>query len=232
MSKIHVLSLVAGLVLALGLLALADGDAGKSANAAGVVVVVDHNSNDKATAEFKFAHVPSIAKNDLGKKATFAIVDGTRDDAGGDLAKLNDGAGPTAEDQPAENFFFAGPGGRLKIDLGSVMAIGAINTYSWHPNSRGPQVYKLYAADGTDKAFNAAPKRDVDPTKAGWVLIASVDTRPANGADGGGQYGVNIANPNAPLGKFQYLLIDTVPTETNDDYGNTFYSEITITAPQ
>src|SRR5258706_3018024 len=191
--------------------------------------IVEHNANDKATAEFKFATVPAPAKDDAAAKAKFTIVEGAKDDNGGDPDKLNDGKLPTEEDQPEQNFFFnAGTeGGRLALDLGSAINIKQVNTYSWHPNTRGPQVYKLYAADGAAKDFNAAPKKGTDPEKAGWKLIATVDTRP-HAAEGGGQYGVSIADAADALGKYRYLLFDMSRTESDDEFGNTFYSEIDV----
>lgn len=191
-------------------------------------IVVNHNSEDNATAAFKFKDVPSPSKNDAAKSATFSVVAGERDENGGDLDKLTDGKTPTEEDQPTENFFFnAGtPGGRLLLDLGSATDVQQVNTYSWHPNTRGPQLYKLYAADGTAANFNSTPK-GIDPEKAGWKLIAKVDTRPKGGT-GGGQYGVNISNSDGGIGKFRYLLFDVSQTEEDDAFGNTFYSEIDV----
>src|SRR6266550_2859772 len=145
-----------------------------------IKIVVDHNSNESASPAFKFKNVPTPSKNDAATNARFTILDGERDDNGGDLDKLHDGRLPTEEDEPAENFFFnAGTeGGRLRVDLGKVIEIKQINTYSWHPNTRGPQVYKLYAADGKAPGFDPAPKNGTDPQKAGWTPVASVDTRP------------------------------------------------------
>jgi hypothetical protein len=200
-----------------------------SAGRAEVNVVVNHNDNDKATADFKFKEVPSPAKNDAAAKAKLTIIDGDRDPNSGELEKVNDGKVPTEEDQPDENFFFAqrADGGRIGIDLGKAIDINEVNTYSWHPNTRGPQVYKLYASDGAAADFKAEPKRDTDPEKVGWKLIAKVDTRPKEG-EGGGQYGVNITDSNGPLGKFRYLLFDVRETENDDPFGNTFYSEIDV----
>jgi hypothetical protein len=192
--------------------------------------VVEHNTGDQATAAFKFKAIPAPARDDAATKAKFTIVEGVKDDNGGDPDKLHDGALPSEEDQPAENFFFnAGTeGGRLALDLGSAINIKQVNTYSWHPDTRAPQVYKLYASDGTDKDFNAAPKKGTDPAKAGWKLIATVDTRPKDG-EGGGQYGVSLADDKgASLGKYRYLLFDISRTEETDEFGNTFYSEIDV----
>lgn len=194
-----------------------------------VKIVTDHNANEAATSAFKFKTVQSPAKTNAATNAKFAIVDGERDDNGGDLEKLHDGKLPTEEDQPAENFFFnAGTeGGRLSVDLGSVIEIKQIDTYSWHPNTRGPQVYKLYAADGKAEAFKEQPKKGTDPEKAGWKLIANVDTRAKSG-EGGGQHGVSISDSDGVIGKYRYLLFDIVRTENDDPFGNTFYSEITV----
>jgi hypothetical protein len=193
-----------------------------------IKTTINHNPNETATVSFKFKEVPSPSATDSAKGAKFSIVEGERDDNGGDLEKLNDGKTPTEEDQPEENFFFnAGtPGGRLLVDLGNVIGVKQVNTYSWHPNTRGPQVYKLYAADGTAADFNAKPK-GIDPEKAGWKLIANVDTRPKAGS-GGGQYAVSIANSDGLIGKYRYLLFDMSKTEDDDAFGNTFYSEIDV----
>jgi 3-keto-disaccharide hydrolase/basic secretory peptidase family protein len=193
-----------------------------------IKTTINHNPNDGATSAFKFKDVPSPSKSDAAKSAKFAIVEGDRDENGGDLDKLNDGKTPTEEDEPGENFFFnAGtPGGRLLADLGRLIEVRQVNTYSWHPNTRGPQVYKLYAGDGTAADFNAKPK-GIDPEKCGWKLIAKVDTRPKAGS-GGGQYAVSISDSEGALGKFRYLLFDMTSTESDDAFGNTFYSEIDV----
>jgi hypothetical protein len=116
------------------------------------------------------------------------------------------------------------------VDLRRAIDIKQVNTYSWHPNTRGPQVYKLYASDGKDKVFNSQPKRGTDPRTCGWKLVAKIDTRPKDG-QGGGQYGVSICDSNGTIGKFQYLLFDISRTEAIDPFGNTFYSEIDVVEP-
>jgi hypothetical protein len=197
---------------------------------ADVKPVVEHNTGDQATAAFKFRAIPSPSKDDAATKAKWTIVEGVKDDNGGDTDKLNDGTLPSEEDQPTENFFFnAGTeGGRLAVDLGKTINIKQVNTYSWHPDTRGPQVYKLYASDGSDKDFSAVPRKGTDPEKAGWKLIATIDTRPKEG-EGGGQYGVSVADDKgAAIGKYRYLLFDMSRTEDTDEFGNTFYSEIDV----
>jgi hypothetical protein len=195
-----------------------------------VKTTVERIDNSSATADFKFKNVPVPAKENAARKAKLTIVDGTRDGNGARPACLIDGKLPTEEDEPAANFFFdqGTAGGRLLMDLGSAIEIKQINTYSWHPNTRGPQVYKLYVSDGTGKDFKSDPKAGTDPTKVGWKLLTKVDTRP-KGEDMGGQYGVSHGDSAAgSMGKYRYLLFDMSRTEDDDPFGNTFYSEITV----
>ncbi len=126
---------------------------------AAVKTVISHNRNEYATSDFKFKNIPSPSRSDAATKAKFTIVDGRRDRNGGNVDKLHDGKIPIEEDRPFENFFFnAGTdGGRLLVDLGGTIDIKQVNTYSWHPGTRGPQVYKLYAGDGKTDKFNPRP---------------------------------------------------------------------------
>src|SRR5262245_40101137 len=172
--------------------------------------------NPDPTARFKFKSISGPAKNDAAAKARFTIVDGTADGNGGSVDKLHDGRVPADADQPSENFFFraGSDGGRILIDLGSAIEIGQINTYSWHPTTRGAQVYQLYGSDGPGD-FNAEPKRGTAPEQCGWRLIAKVDTRPAAG-ESGGQYGVSISDSAGAIGRYRYLLFDISSTERAD----------------
>jgi len=179
---------------------------------------------------FQFNAVPAPANNDAATKARFTIVESEGDSNGGELAALHDGRLPTAADQPSENFFFqaGSEGGRLLLDLRSVITVKQVNTYSWHTSTRAPQVYQLFASDGVAAGFTASPKRGTDPESCGWKRIANVDTRPKEG-DGAGQHGVMVSDPDAGiLGKFRYLLFDIARTEARDAFGNTFYSEIDV----
>jgi len=191
-------------------------------------VKVTFDWNPRGVIGFTFPHVAAPIKDDLAAKGTWTIVDGEADPNGLPTSALSDGFLPNDEDQPGMNFFFnAGtPGGTLRLDLGAAHAIAAVRSYSWHANTRGPQVYTLFASEGSAAAFNASPK-GVDPATAGWTRIADVDTRPKSG-DGGGQYGVSITRSGAALGTFRYLLFVCLTTENDDDWGNTFFSEIDV----
>jgi hypothetical protein len=191
---------------------------------------IDRNAD--GTPEFKFEHVPSPLSNDAAAKAKFTVVDGTSGFLeGSNIKALNDGELPGNSDSPDENFFFAKgtDGGRLQVDLGSAIEISQVNSFSWHSGSRAPQVYKLYAADGTYSNFNPLPQRNVDPSTCGWNLIATVDTR-TQFKQAGGQYGVSIADLSGSLGTYRYFLFDISCTDPADQFSNTFYSEIDVRA--
>ncbi len=179
---------------------------------------------------FKLDPVLPPALDDAAAKATFSIIDGQKDGNSPDLAVLNDGKVPAGEDQPSANFFFANgsEGGRIGVDLGGLVSVRSVATYSWHRQGRGPQVYKLYAADGKAKDFNAVPKRGTDPKTCGWVLLADVDTLPKTG-NSGGQHAADVSNKNRmPLGEYRHLLFDISRTSPDDTFGNTFFSEIDV----
>src|SRR5882724_2716280 len=102
-------------------------------------VTVDHNAGYTETKEFKFKTVPSPAKDDAATKAKLVLVDGQLDGNSAVISALTDGRWPTVDDEPQANVFFdeATSGGRLMIDLGSAIDVAQVNTYSWHPNTRG-----------------------------------------------------------------------------------------------
>src|SRR6266568_4072332 len=163
-----------------------------------VKVVVERNQREAATAEFRFANVPSISDTDAGQDATVEIIDG-KADWGCDPRQLTDGGGPGHGDDTWRSFRFGQNtnAGRIRLDLGAVKPIAQVNTYSWNSGARAPQVYVLYGADGAAKNFSVAPGHGVDPVKVGWTKIAAVDTRPEGFLKkdgGGGQYGVSIAD--------------------------------------
>lgn len=188
-------------------------------------VVFEHKPNSVANREFKFKNIASPSKDDAGSRAKLTLIDGDLDGGSAELAALTDGRLPRDEDEPGSNVYFraGSSGGRFRMDFGSAIDIAQINSYSWHPNSRAPQLYKLYAADGSDSKFNLDPKRGVDPASCGWKLIALVNTISDRGEDGG-QYAASVSE----IGKYRYLLFDVYVTELYDNWGNTFYSEIDV----
>ncbi len=190
-----------------------------------VSVTVNHNEDDATGQEFHFKTVPAPRRT-AAIDAKFSIVDGVRDPNSPAPDVLHDGQLPDSDDQPEANFFFSGEGGRLLVDFGKTIPVKEVDTYSWHTDTRAPQVYKLYGSDGSGPGFNAQPKRPQDPATAGWKLIATADTRPQF-AMKGGQYGVGVTDPDL-LGNYRYLLFDVTRTESGDPFGNTFFSEIAV----
>ncbi|HEY0371232.1 MAG TPA: hypothetical protein VGD79_04490 [Thermoanaerobaculia bacterium] len=161
----------------------------------------------------------SCAANDTAAKATVSLIAGTLDRNSAPLAVLTDGALPTEEDQPSANVFFAADtwGGRIRLDFATPIDIASIHTYSRHPDTRGPQLYKVY---GSIDPRDPAPSSKLDPESVGWTLIAFVDTR----ANEGGAHVVHLSE----VGRYRYLLFDVFETESDDAYGNTFYSEFDV----
>ncbi len=192
-------------------------------------VTVDRNTGVAATKDFKFKNVPLPVKDDAAAKALVTLLVGESDPAGGDVSVLTDGLLPTKADEPKPNFYFApgSGGGRVRMDFGELIEIKQVNSYSWHTGAGAPQVYLLYASDGGEVGFNAEPNANTDPNSCGWKLITTVDTRKSGD---GGQYGISVTAPHGILGKYRYLLFSFVATETDDDAGNTFYSEIDVIA--
>lgn len=195
-------------------------------------ITIDHNTGAAINAEWKFKSVPSPAKSDAATNARLLVVDGPVDGNSAGVEALTDGIFPNSDDQPRRNFFIApGSGGaRVLMDLGKITNVAQINSYSWHPGSRGPQVYRVWVSDGSSASFNEAPKANVDPRSCGWRVLATVDTRSNDETRDGGQWGVSITDASGSLGKFRYLLFDCYVTEVADDFGNTFYSEIDVLA--
>jgi hypothetical protein len=195
-------------------------------------ITVEHNTGAAINADFKFKSVPSPSKTDAASNGRVLIVDGQADGNSAGVVALTDGIVPNSDDQPRRNFFIApGSGGaRILIDLVRVLDVAQINSYSWHPGSRGPQVYRVWVSDGSAANFNQSPNANIDPRTCGWKVLATVDTRSNDEAKDGGQWGVSINDASGSLGKFRYLLFDCYVTEVADDFGNTFYSEIDVIA--
>jgi hypothetical protein len=141
------------------------------------------------------------------------------------------------EDEPRANYFLAPgvAGGRILFDLGSAQELKQINTYSWHPGLRGPQVYSLFGHQENASSNELRDKSLEELIAMGWQKLADVQTRPKSD-EPGGQYGVSISDPSRAMGPFRYLLFDLKPGIATDNFGNTFFSEMdvidTTTAPE
>jgi len=180
--------------------------------------------------EFDIEPVAPPSMNDAAATAVFTLLDGedARSKLGGELNALHDGKVPEGKDEPGKNFFFRDGtnGGRLTIDLGKVIQVRAVNSYSWHSGGRSPQVYRLYGARGDEKGFKAAPAAKTDPRASGWKPVAKVDTRKLGS---GGQHVASVTEgKSSTIGEFQYLLFEFDAPDAENSPENTFLSEIDV----
>lgn len=178
---------------------------------------------------FQFESIPLPAIDDAAASAKWQVVRGKPDANSAALLVLNDGKIPSSDDSPRENFFFAAgtSGGCFAVDLGRSIEIAQVASYSWHPASRAPQVYKLYGADDSNADFiwNRI-EGDASPDQLGWKAIASVDSR--SDSPPGGQHAALISDSSGVLGQYRYLLFEVDQTSDDDPFANTFFSEIDI----
>jgi Peptidase of plants and bacteria len=192
------------------------------------VKVTDELSQDGSF--FQFDNVPLPAIDDAGSTGKWSVVAGQMDANSGSIECLFDGRVPTAADQPSRNFFFAAgtPNGLIAVDLEKVAEVAEIVSYSWHTDSRAPQVFAVYAATGEEPGFAFPVSVDGISKASCWKKIASVNTRQAN--QSGGQHAVRISDPDATLGKFRHLLFEMNATEPGNRFSHTFFSEIDVIA--
>lgn len=170
---------------------------------------------------FAFDKIPGPAINDFATQAKWSLLSGRADRNGAPLDSLHDGKVPSGDDDPRANFFLAAgsDGGRILVDLGELVELERITTYSRHFKNRGPQVYTLY---GTESA--EPPPADANLTENGWRKVAVVDTRRPNSPMGGR----HAANLTGEFGKLRQLVFEIKPTEKETPFGLTFFSEIDL----
>jgi alpha-mannosidase len=133
-------------------------------------------------------------------------------------------------------------GGNIVMDLGSVIPVAMVCSYSAHgpvggttwcnefDGSRGPQVYTLYGSSVEKPEFS-------DLRGADWALITKVDTRPDDTeSDWQGTYGVNIkTSNNSLLGHFRWLVWEvesTFKADTKHEWTDTWYCELDVHTPE
>jgi len=124
----------------------------------------------------------------------------------------------------------------LLLDLGSVLPITRINTYSWHQDHgsdtnriRATQKFYLYGS-----AEAEPPGIDGPLAERGWVLLGRVNTdeffnvsQPLNRPE---QQATSIAAPRGAIGTYRHLLWDVRPSRsgTQPVEDSTFYGEIDV----
>lgn len=191
---------------------------------------VDYGVDRETTGTFVFATVPSNSSTDVAHGKAFKVLAGSPHSASAPIAKLNDGPAQRNWDSVPESFFAAddATGLRIQVDLVTVEILAEINTFSWHRNSRSPQIYKVYGAlapsNNAPNFTAAAFQDDLALNKLGYKLIATVNMLPQSG----GQSGVSIAGK---IGLYKYILFDIAPnTFSASVHRSTFYGEIDIVA--
>jgi hypothetical protein len=192
----------------------------------GVKVSVEHIPLGAAASGSRpFRQVTQPSKSDAATDVIFTVIDGVARTP--DV--LHDGVMQSTQDSPPESFCFETGTleGRLKIDLGRAIAVAQVNTYTRHFDGRGPQIYRLYASDGTAAGFDPAPKIGTNPATCGWTRVADVDTRPESDPEGE-YYGVSVTGPQGTVGKYRYFLFEMFPTQTLEAWSHTFYGEIDV----
>ena len=116
-------------------------------------------------------------------RASIRVVQGKLASDSGPVELLLNGRGQSTSNAPGESVFFANnQKGRILFDLGKVVTVREINTYSWHKyemvppghprrNSRTIQRYVLYGYEG-----EAPPPTKGEPAACGWKLISRVNS--------------------------------------------------------
>ncbi|WP_437186328.1 basic secretory protein-like protein [Planctomicrobium sp. SH668] len=178
--------------------------------------------NEQANPQFQLKHLSSPQNNDAANVATFRVIKGNVDGNSGPAAVLNDGKSPPHADAPTANFFFA-PGtenGQLLIDLGEARKIQSVNTYSWHTGERAAQKYQLYGNKDESATLTELKLEE-------WVLLGEIDTSTQGGR--GGQHAVSLSQQDGTvIGEHRYLILSFSPTEPNNQFAQTFLSEIDV----
>lgn len=176
---------------------------------------------------YLFNNIPVNTASDLANGILPLIV-GSVPAASGGAVKLTDGVGAVLPDDPANNFFWNDNSPLplvISFDLGSIKAIGRVNSYSWHHGNgvRAAQDYNLYGSTGTAIGFNPA-----NLASPGWTLLTHVDSEvPGGQGANAGQQGVSVSDTTGLLGNFRYVGFGV---NAPFGFGNTFYSEIDIVA--
>ena len=178
------------------------------------------------TAEFLFPNIAPPSNSDYADvssgNATIHVVQGVLKHEGSAHLLLN-GAGQSKQDSPMESTFFNSSGEKgLMVDLGALISINKINTYSWHQNNlldehreRALQQYTLYGFSGDEvpvvsTSVDDSPVRSRLLVKAGWKRIARVNSdqlfQVNERLDRPAQQACSIKALQGDIGKYRYLL--------------------------
>jgi hypothetical protein len=183
------------------------------------------------TTAFSFPTIPPPSATDYADRsqghASIHVMHDKLGRPGGAAEVLLDGVGQSKQDAPRESVYFSpGPDGAFVVDLGRVMPVQHIHSYSWHQHEaiaahreRAQQCFTLYGWTGDD-----APDFNLPPEEAGWTRIARVNTDESlhveKRLDRPAQQACAISAESGDIGHFRYLLWEV--------RGGTFYGEIDV----
>ncbi len=177
-----------------------------------------------------FKRITPPAADDAATMAKVLVADGRLHGQSGGPQVLVDGKLPKTNDTPPENLFFIAKSieGRFLFDLTRPINIKQINSYTWHAHERSAQIFRLYGASGQEPNFDPSPKFGIEPAKAGWTLIADVNTNPAPWPRGITGISLHQKDAAKTIGSYRFLLFLVFPNEVHDGQGHTFFSEIDV----
>jgi ferric-dicitrate binding protein FerR (iron transport regulator) len=182
------------------------------------------------TVTFRFPTIEPPSSEDYADQASgHATIRVARGEPGPGRQEfvLVDGAGQSRQDSPRESAFFKSrSGGAILVDLGRVISISLINSYSWHQHKeieehreRARQRFVLYGYAGDE-----LPDLDLPPKESGWTRIARVNSdkffRVNERLDRPAQQACSITAAKGDIGQFRYLLWEVSR--------NTFYGEFDV----
>lgn len=174
------------------------------------------------TAAFQFPTIQPPSSNDLADHAigdaSIRVVRGNLnfkpgEGTSGPASVLLDGVGQSKQNAPMESAFFGdNTSGSFLVDLGRVISVHKINSYSWHQHDkkeqhrhRAQQRFTLYGFAGDE-----LPDLDLPPVKAGWTRVARVNSdlvfEVAHPLDRPAQQACSVTAAQGEIGRFRYLL--------------------------
>lgn len=202
------------------------------------------------TPQFRFATIEPPSDSDYadasqGKAQAFLAsgqlmaCDSHPEASSGPVDRLVDGRAQGTADAPLESVFFAeNVRGAFVFDLGQVVTIRRVNSFSWHRSKfvsdnhvRATQKYTLWGYAGDEPPATAEPS-----VSHGWERIARVNTDSffdvSSPRDRPAQQACSIASETDSLGRYRFLLFEVHPTLAGHDneVDHTFFGEIDVYA--
>lgn len=186
------------------------------------------------TAVFRFPTIHPPSSEDYADQAsghaTIQVSRGqlkSRAGRSGPVAVLLDGVGQSHQDAPRESAFFEDLStGSFLVDLGQVISITSINSYSWHQHDTNESHRQRARQEFTLYGYSDDPLPDLTrgPAETGWTRIARVNSDQFFGVaelrDRPAQQACSITAAQGEIGRFRYLLWEV--------HRNTLFGELDV----